>query len=348
MVLRPIGRRKLFCSLDVRATLPHMAVDKAVTHDLLNRRPLWIVGPGAVGMTLATLLSPERRVTLIARKDRCDALRMNPLRITGSRTVEASPHSIVIQSADELRSPDHPIDVWLAVKANDLSSALKGIADVTPPGSVVSVLSNGLGIFDDARRTIPSTISLLRILPSFGAYQTTPTETRLAGDLIFTVAGEPADSVAIERTTILLSRIGAQVRAETDIRLAEWRKAVINLMINPLCALADRENGTMITEPSLRTMLPLLLREIEGVARAEGVPLGILTADDIIVRLAPHASNLNSMLIDMRSGRRTEIDYITGRFLAAAQRRAISTPLLRAIYDTIKAAEVRTFRPSDT
>ena len=53
------------------------------------------------------------------------------------------------------------------------------------------------------------------------------------------------------------------------------------------------------------------------------------------------ASNLSSMLQDVRAGRRTEIDMISGEILKRAEIAFLPTPRTRVVFQLIKAIEER-------
>jgi 2-dehydropantoate 2-reductase len=52
-----------------------------------------------------------------------------------------------------------------------------------------------------------------------------------------------------------------------------------------------------------------------------------------------HYAHVPSMLEDVRSGRRTEVDYITGALVREAERVGVPVPLHTAMYRLVKARE---------
>ena len=57
------------------------------------------------------------------------------------------------------------------------------------------------------------------------------------------------------------------------------------------------------------------------------------------------ATNISSMLQDIRAGRRTEIDAINGAVVAAGRRFGLATPANQALLAEIKALEGKPFTP---
>ena len=52
-----------------------------------------------------------------------------------------------------------------------------------------------------------------------------------------------------------------------------------------------------------------------------------------------HYAHVPSMLEDIRAGRRTEVDFITGALVREAERLGVDVPLHRAMYRLVSARE---------
>lgn len=301
--------------------------------------PIFVVGPGAVGLTLAIIARRAFPVGLLARRERRDVLSECSLSLCGAQVASFPVGHLPVYAIEEAPRVSGPADFWLTVKAHQLHAALTEIAPLLTKESVVTIFSNGLGIYAEGARLLAQRCTVLRALPSFGAYLQSPHEVVLAGELKIALAAPLEHHPIRDELAQRLGRVGASVACEDEVEQAEWRKARTNLIVNPLCALAQTANGALGSEAALTALLAPLLREIELVATHQGIDLPPLTPAEFLKLLAPHAENLNSMLIDLRAGRLTEIDAITGRFLAAAQAARIPTPLNRALYAAVRTME---------
>lgn len=301
--------------------------------------PLCIVGGGAVGRTLAVLMSAHAETSILVKPSQRTEMLDRPLTVSGAHHHSTPPRSVGLLLVDELGVLPAETEFWMCVKAFDLDVALRSIAPFLNPASTVVVLANGLGVFMQAAETIRRRAPLVRVLPSFGVRTHSPTEVVLAGDLVATVAAPRTADAARDSVIDRLKASGIRTSAESNVAIAEWRKAAVNLIVNTLCTLAGARNGALATEPALAGLIPPLLGEIRAVAAKEGFDLSDLTPEAFLERLAPHALNTNSTLVDLRAGRRTEIDYITGRFLSIAARYEVPTPVNRALFELIKHAE---------
>jgi len=114
---------------------------------------------------------------------------------------------------------------------------------------------------------------------------------------------------------------------------------LINSVINPLTAIHRIPNGQLLRSPFLLTRMERLFSEGRALARS----LGIEVEDDawhkLIEVCAATAENHSSMLQDVLSGRRTEIDWINGSMLAMAAGAGIAMPCHREVYEQVKGLE---------
>ncbi|MBN1434506.1 hypothetical protein JW921_07070 [Candidatus Fermentibacterales bacterium] len=130
---------------------------------------------------------------------------------------------------------------------------------------------------------------------------------------------------------------GAVVRV-LDIEPVLWAKWLVNSTINPLAALAGCRNDKLSGSP-LGPIVRDVLRELEEV-----VPPGPRSESSYIARgmldsLLSASSNLCSMLQDLRAGRTTEIDQLTGYRPPGSEGR--EAPLAEALTELVRAAQLR-------
>ncbi|MBA4503103.1 ketopantoate reductase family protein [Marinobacterium marinum] len=124
----------------------------------------------------------------------------------------------------------------------------------------------------------------------------------------------------------------------TEIRPHLWRKLAINCAINPLTALYDCRNGELQEDPARTELMQHVCREVEQVATANGIEL---FPESLAVRANAVAQatcdNFSSMLQDIRHGRRSEIEQITGYLCREAERLNIDVPANHSLLHAIRA-----------
>ncbi|MGB8954788.1 MAG: 2-dehydropantoate 2-reductase, partial [Tumebacillaceae bacterium] len=133
----------------------------------------------------------------------------------------------------------------------------------------------------------------------------------------------------------LLTKCGHQATLASDIRTEVWRKAMINIGINPFTALFDRKNGELLDDPQLLRWMQATVSEAESVARAEGIQLTDSFSRVMdVCRLT--AANHSSMLQDKRHGRQTEIDSLCGVIVRLGEKHGLATPFNSLLTKLVK------------
>lgn len=227
--------------------------------------------------------------------------------------------------------------LFIFVKSYSTASAARDLAPHLREGTVVVSLQNGLGNREILARELPG-VRLVYGTTTIGGYKDGPASVVLGG------AGEivigSSDDGALALAEGVLKKAGLDVHITRAPEEAVWKKALINAGINPLGALAGIENGKIIGNEHLATLMESIIREGAAVASAEGVPLDpdemIEAARQVCARTA---ANRCSMLQDLDAGRMTEIDSINGQIVRAGLRHGIRAPFNEALYRLVKARE---------
>jgi 2-dehydropantoate 2-reductase len=122
----------------------------------------------------------------------------------------------------------------------------------------------------------------------------------------------------------------------------------VNCGINPIGALTGLTNGEVYKNPKLRQLVIRLIEEAVKIVKALGVEL---TTDDPVRYALGTAkatgNNVNSMLQDIISRKRTEIDSITGEIIRLGDELGIETPSNDVVYALVKAIETKHLEDPD-
>lgn len=148
-----------------------------------------------------------------------------------------------------------------------------------------------------------------------------------------------------------------------DIRLAMRRKLVVNAVINPLTALMNCRNGELFTQEASMRMMRKICSEASAAYAGEltsatrsvselwkdednggQIPIGRLpqaleqvALEMECLRVADKTKgNNSSMLMDIRQGRPTEIDFINGHLLQLGTAHGVPMPANAILLDLIK------------
>jgi 2-dehydropantoate 2-reductase len=219
----------------------------------------------------------------------------------------------------------------LFTKAYDTPDALGFAAPVIAANTTVLTLQNGLGNYEVLATRVPLS-KVLAGSTSSGATLTGPGEVRVVA-IGEAVLGNPAGKrERAEEVAGMLSDAHLPTRVTDNVDAALWRKAIINAAINPLGALTRCLNGELLEVPALRTLLGRVAEETYAVALALGLPLENMEPVAMVEQVCEDtAANQCSMLQDVLTGRRTEIQQINGEIARRAQAAGIAAPLNEAL-----------------
>jgi 2-dehydropantoate 2-reductase len=298
-----------------------------------------ILGSGAVGGYYgAKLARAGHDVTFIARGAHLSAIRTRGLEIRSPMVGDF----VVRAAAEEDTSRVGPVDVVVvAVKAYDNPTALPLVAPMLGPDTTILTLQNGVdsvaelaALYGEAR-VIGGPTYIATALAAPGLIEQTGTHRRI-------VFGEVLG--ALPRMTDRVRRIqealaGADVQAEAveDGRTPIWEKFIFLAALAGFTGAARLPIGPVWADPVIRAQFLDACREIERVARAEGVPV----VDGIIERIGEYVGKIpgsmrSSLLIDLSQGKRIEVEALQGALVRRAARLGIPVPIMSTLYAVLK------------
>lgn len=131
-----------------------------------------------------------------------------------------------------------------------------------------------------------------------------------------------------------------------DLVQLQLEKLAVNCIINPVTALMNLPNGSLLGNGSLAKVSRLLIAEISAVIRSlpelEGIP-------NVRIRFSPErietlylgitqktAQNSSSMREDVRNGKDTEVDYINGYIVRRGEEKGLKCVLNFMLQQLVK------------
>jgi 2-dehydropantoate 2-reductase len=196
-------------------------------------------------------------------------------------------------------------------------------------------LQNGFG----NREILEAALGAPRVslgVTTIGATLLGPGKVRPGGAGVITLE----DDRRLDALVHLLKTAGFSVNLVPDAKTILWGKLVINAAINPLSALLEVPNGTLLERPTARQLMSQAATEAAEVACAMGVqlpyPYPVAAVEDIAARTS---ANYSSMLQDIRRGAPTEINAISGAIVRFGQQVGVPTPVTRLLWQLVNAKE---------
>ena len=109
--------------------------------------------------------------------------------------------------------------------------------------------------------------------------------------------------------------------------------------MNPVCAVTGMTMSETMNDPIIFQIVSSLLKECIRIARANEITLGWDFFPKAINYLQTAGNHKPSMLLDIEDNRKTEIDFINGKFIEYGQQVNIETPYNSTLRALVKGLE---------
>jgi 2-dehydropantoate 2-reductase len=298
-----------------------------------------ILGSGAVGGYYgAQLARSGQDVTFIARGAHLAAIREKGLEIRSP----ALGDFVARGRAEEDTSRVGPADlVIVAVKAYDNATALPMLTPLLGDDTVVLPLQNGVDSVGQVAavageaHTLGGTTYVATALEAPGLIVQTGDHRRIVFGEVF---GQlPRVSERVNKIHEAFAGADIQSFVVGDGRVPIWEKFIFLASLAAFTGAARLPIGPVWGDPFTKAQFLAGCREIEAVARAEGVPV----AADVVDRIIPYIDNIpgsmrSSLLIDLQQGKRIEVEALQGTVVRRGAARGVPTPIMATLYSVLK------------
>jgi len=236
-------------------------------------------------------------------------------------------------------------NLLLTVKSYQVEAAILSIKKALTPSSQIFLLQNGMGTLEKVSSLLSDIIDPKQIFPgvnTHGSYL--HTEKGITPEVVHAGFGSltfgnnflhPSEKHKPVEFSDLKS-LPLNVNWSSDIKHDLWLKLAINAAINPVTALNRCKNGEITKSSTLKNQVELLCLETAELFKTLDINIAL---DDILSSVfdvcEKTADNQSSMLQDVKSGIRTEIEAINGHLLRKAHEHNISMKFHQKLYQQI-------------
>lgn len=300
-------------------------------------RRVCVAGAGVIGSLFAGHLAQVAEVSVLVRRpEHARALVDMGLRVSGRSELTA--RVTAATDPDELPEPELVIVACKSTDLDRLAMRLEG----RWPDAIVMTVQNGIGADQVIARHGDWRLLASVTFMSGTRHDDTHVEYVLdtptwIGPARGTTRGD-AEAVAA-----LIRASGLQAEAFDDLRPAQWSKLVFNATVNTVAALTglphDAHFAAVDAPTDLGHLVRALMDEGKAVAAATGVPLREDPWEMNVLATRRGSAHYPSMLEDIKAGRATEVDMITGSLVRAARDAGVAVPLHETMYRLVKAKE---------
>ncbi len=306
-----------------------------------NKKPkIAVIGPGAMGLLFAGRLSAHADVTLLGNNpERISELQLNGLVIREGETVlECRPRVMLNGACTE------PMNlVLLFTKAYLTEQALAANKAVIGENTYVLTLQNGMGHADVLSQFADPSHILIGTTEEGSSRENAYTVNHTGhGKTTFGFVTSASDAAKqdAEQFAGLFSDSGFPCAVSEDISFAVWNKLMINASSSVLCGVLQKPQGYIVENASAWEICKSLIIEVCKIANAEGHHFD---KDEQINRLYNHLRNapngFPSLAADLKNGRKTEVDFISGSVVRAAEKKGLQVPYETLMVQLVHAME---------
>lgn len=154
------------------------------------------------------------------------------------------------------------------------------------------------------------------------------------------VAEADVPSSRIQEIAACFEQAGFPCAVSDNIRQTVWNKLMINASSSVLSGMLQQAQGYVAENEAAWEICQDLIREICEVASGEGCEFD---EREQIARIRGHLRNApggyTSIYADLKNGRKTEVDYISGAVVRAADRQGKKVPTQRMMVRLVHAME---------
>ena len=307
-----------------------------------------VVGVGSIGgVILGALADTNAELVAVSRGDSAISLRLGLTVISPEGAMEMIPSERywVVDTISEsvpaslIGSCDVSI---ICGKASDTPILSSVCEDLLSPSGIAFSVQNGLGHAE----TLGSRVGNSRVLggsTTHSAWKDADGAVNWSGrgsiDLGSFDGSRPSEIAEMLIDT--LEDACLNPRWSSEIQNVIWKKLLINVAINPVCAIAGVRNGAITEIPELWNQSIGSMKEAEEVAINSGATLAEGDCEEYLRKVvAATSENRVSMLQDLMAGRKTEIDFLCGVVVERGRALGIPTPRNEMLHALVKGIEV--------
>jgi len=301
-----------------------------------------VLGSGAVGGYYgAKLARAGHDVTFVARGAHLAAIRERGLVVRSAALGDFSVHAPAEQDTTRV---GHVDVVIVAVKTYDNPAALPLIIPMLGDDSAVLTIQNGVDSAQEISAVIGEapviggTTYIATAVAAPGVIEQTGIHRRIVFGEVFGTL--PRLSGRVRAIHDALNSADIQSEPVDDGRAPIWEKFIFLVTLAGFTGAARLAIGPLWSDSVIRAQFLDGCREVERVARAEGVPV----RSDVLDRIDAYVSALpgtmrSSLLIDLSQGKRIEVEALQGSIVRRAAKAGIPVPIMSTLYALLKPWE---------
>lgn len=298
-----------------------------------------VIGAGAMGGLFASKLSEKNDVTIIdLNRTLIEKIEKDGLLLTETDGVTKAYHFNARTSSENMETQDLII---LFVKAMFSHSALEANKAIIGDDTYLLTMQNGMGHESLLEEFVNKDHVLL------GTTQHNASVKALGenihggkGPSYISSMGENNEKVMDIAKTLTDS--GIECTVSENVKRMIWEKLFTNISASVLTGILQKPLGYIAADPNAWALCERLIKEAVIVAKADGYDFDFAEKCENVKKVCNNSpEGLTSVYADIKNGRRTEVDTISGAVLKKAKEYGIDVPYTEYSITLIHALENR-------
>ena len=299
-----------------------------------------VIGAGPVGCIVAAFLAKGGYEVIL-----CDVVpellepALDPgIIIEGAENIQQKV-SRTCTNIDELAEHD-PDVIFITVKANALPLIASAIEGFQRDGMYIVSWQNGIDTELELAKILGK-VPVMRSVVNYGCALVGPAHVHIPfhHPPHYIQELDPASRREALIVAETLTKCGLTTEHTEQIVSMVWRKTVMNASMNPVCAVTGLTMSRAMNDPIVFQIVDALVKECLKVSRANEINLGWDYYPHAMEYMRNAGDHKPSMLMDIEAGRRTEIDFMNGKFVEYGEQADIETPYNRTMWALVKGLE---------
>ena len=292
-----------------------------------------VCGIGAVGSIYANKINEynSEYLRVLVDEARLEKYKKNPKIFNGKPLI----FNYILPS-DETFKADLII---IATKFDGLKDTIKNIENFVKDDTIILSLLNGVTSEDMIAQKYGWKHILLSYFIGHSAMRNGNIITHDGiGDVVFGVKhGVGTDAQDVELLKKYLDKVGLTYKTPDDMERALWLKYMLNVSSNQSSAILGMTFGQMQTNKKFMEFLINVMKEVQTIAKAEGVKNTETMIDEALVsfnKMIPDGKT--SMLQDVEAKRKTEVEMFGSTMVKFGKKHNIPTPYNLVMRDMLE------------
>lgn len=314
---------------------------------MTDKPTIHILGSGALGSLWAAKLSAKNNVVLLIKSSK-----INPNNKTHHFQFidqdKTTRFALPCETSNASSASHAPIDILLVfTKSYDTVTAVQQIKNRITPASSIVLFQNGMGSQQAITELLPSN-TVIAASTTEGANRSNDQTIIYAGKgetWLGAISNNPRNNTQQEDTENVLNLLlgtGLSVFHSPNIWEKLWLKLAINCAINPFTAILNCSNGELPNHEFFNRKIKPLCQELSQAMGANHIEKSPQALEAIVTDvITKTASNISSMLQDVRAGKQTEIEYINGYIEMIAETTGRHFPVNLSLLEKVRRIKTK-------